>query len=182
MDTQTMQIHHDKHHAGYVKKLNLALKNSNNQFAKIENLIPNINKSDTAVRNNGGGHYNHSLYWRILTPKPSEPKAEILEAINTSFGSLEKFKQIFKDTAKSRFGSGWAWLSLSKDKKLFVSSTPNQDNPLMNFVEKQGTPILGIDVWEHAYYLQYQNLRGDYINNIFNIINWEEVNNNLKLI
>ncbi|MEL6276732.1 MAG: superoxide dismutase [Bacteroidota bacterium] len=177
MDTETMQIHHGKHHAGYVRKLNTALDGMDLTGKTLNNMLATLGEGDTAIRNNGGGHYNHSLFWSILTPQTGmQPNDKLGGAIAETFGSLEDFKTLFLNTAKTRFGSGWGWLSVGADGKLFVSSTPNQDNPLMtNLVEQNGTPILGVDVWEHAYYLRYQNLRGDYLSNFWNIINWEEV-------
>ncbi|WNJ19213.1 superoxide dismutase [Pontibacter sp. G13] len=177
IDQMTMEIHHDKHHAGYVKKLNAALADGSYSFESLEGLLASLTDADTAVRNSGGGHWNHSMFWNIMSPKTGQvPEGQLAEAINSAFGDFEAFKTQFGEAAKTRFGSGWAWLSVDSDKKLFVSSTPNQDNPLMtNLVEQAGTPILGIDVWEHAYYLKYQNLRGSYINEFMTIINWEEV-------
>ncbi|MFT4567230.1 MAG: Fe-Mn family superoxide dismutase [Saprospiraceae bacterium] len=177
IDAQTMEIHHDKHHAGYVRKLNAALKASEVRGSSIEEILANVSDKDTGVRNNGGGHYNHSLFWSNMSPKEAGmPKGDLADAINSAFGSFDTFKEQFSTAAKTRFGSGWAWLSKGAEGKLFVSSTPNQDNPLMSgIVEKVGTPILGIDVWEHAYYLNYQNRRGDYVANFFNTINWDAV-------
>ncbi len=176
IDKTTMQIHHSKHHAGYVKKLNAAKKGTKYDSMKLDELIANVSNKDTGVRNNGGGHFNHSLFWEILTPSSEVSlMGKLLDAINGQFDSFDRFKDLFFDAAKGRFGSGWAWLCIGET-GLFISSTPNQDNPLMKkIVKENGTPILGIDVWEHAYYLNYQNRRGDYINNFFNIINWEEV-------
>ncbi len=177
IDKMTMEIHHGKHHAGYVRKLNAAV--ADNQFKEMPllDILSNVTDTDTAVRNNGGGHYNHSLYWDIIAPNAGgEPDGKLLEAINGAFKSFEEFKNTFSTAAKTRFGSGWAWLSVDDGGKLFVSSTANQDNPLMkNIVEQNGRPILGIDVWEHAYYLNYQNKRGDYIANFFNVIDWKKV-------
>ncbi len=183
IDARTMGIHHGKHHAGYVKKLNAALKGSNFVGKSIESILANVTKSDAGIRNNGGGHYNHSLFWSILGPGGGKPSGDIADAINRDFGSFEKFKEAFQKAGKSVFGSGWAWLCVDEKKKLFITSTPNQDNPLMTkLVAKNGTPILGVDVWEHAYYLNYQNRRGEYLSNIFNVINWEAVGENLKKI
>lgn len=177
IDARTMEIHHDKHHAGYVRKLNAALKDSSIKGSSLEEILPNLSDSDTAVRNNGGGHYNHSLYWSNMSPQSGGvPSGDLGDAINAAFGSFEKFQDLFSTAAKTRFGSGWAWLSQGADGKLFVSSTPNQDNPMMSgLVDQVGTPLLGIDVWEHAYYLNYQNRRGDYVSNFFNTINWNAV-------
>ncbi len=186
IDRRTMEIHHGKHHAGYVKKLNKAVKDTKFANASLEKIMAGVSAStgDTAVRNNGGGHYNHSLFWSILSPSGgTPPSGDLADAINGTFGSFDKFKDAFSAAAKGVFGSGWAWLCVGADKKMFVTSTPNQDNPLMvNVVEKPGTPILGIDVWEHAYYLNYQNRRGDYIGNFFNVIDWGAVNERLKKI
>ena len=178
VDAMTMEIHHDKHHGGYVTKLNAALAESTTFGGKsLEQILAAIGENDTAVRNNGGGHYNHSLFWKVIAPGgASQPSGALGDAINASFGSYYAFASAFADAAKTRFGSGCAWLSKSNDGKLVVSSTPNQDNPLMtNLVEVKGTPILGLDVWEHAYYLQYQNRRADYISSVMDIVNWDAV-------
>lgn len=176
IDEKTMEIHHSKHHQGYVNNLNKAIEGTSAVNLSLVDLLKNISNYSTAVRNNAGGHYNHSLFWTILTPeKNTKPSEKLLHAIDQQFGSMDSLKILINNAAASRFGSGWAWLSLDKDNKLFISSTPNQDNPLMNITEKQGKPILGIDVWEHAYYLKYQNKRGDYLSAIWDIINWEEV-------
>lgn len=181
IDAMTMEIHHGKHHAGYVKKLNAALETAT-QFGgmSLEEIMAAVTAEDTAVRNNGGGHFNHSLYWKIISPSEANaPTGALLEAINGAFGSVEAFSEQFFDAAKTRFGSGWAWLSKDDAGKLFISSTPNQDNPMMtNITDMNGTPILGIDVWEHAYYLNYQNKRGDYITAFMELINWDEVAKN----
>jgi len=178
VDAMTMEIHYSKHHAGYVKNLNAALKD-NSRFAEadLDSIMKLVSSDDTAIRNNGGGHWNHSNFWRWMKPGGSkDPSGALLDAINSTFGSLDAFKTQFSDAAKSRFGSGWAWLSVGIDMKLFVSSTPNQDNPLMSqLADRKGTPILGIDVWEHAYYLNYQNRRPDYVQAFTGIINWDEV-------
>ncbi|WP_232517432.1 MULTISPECIES: superoxide dismutase [Aquimarina] len=173
IDAMTMEIHHSKHHQGYVNKLNKALEESANTSKDITDILRGKNLS-AGVRNNGGGHFNHSLYWDILTPGGSMSDA-FKELIIKNFNSIEAFKGELANAGKKRFGSGWAWLCQDTDKKLFITSTANQDNPLMTVAEKQGHPILGIDVWEHAYYLKYQNKRGDYLNNIINIINWQKV-------
>lgn len=177
IDAKTMEIHHGRHHAGYVSKLNAALMDSKLKGQSLEEMLSSLSQEDVAIRNNGGGHYNHSLFWTIMSPGGGgEPSGNLLDAINGAFGSFSKFKEVFSSAASSRFGSGWAWLNQGADGKLFVSSTPNQDNPLMsNLVEENGSPLLGIDVWEHAYYLNYQNRRGDYINNFFNVIDWNAV-------
>lgn len=179
IDAKTMEIHHGKHHAGYVAKLNAAIEGTDLASKSIEDLISNLSSVDEAkrgaVRNNGGGHYNHTLFWQILSPNGGgEPSGELAEAINSAFGSFADFKQKFSDAAATRFGSGWAWLCV-KNGKLCVCSTPNQDNPLMDIAECPGTPIAGLDVWEHAYYLNYQNRRPDYIAAFFNVINWDKV-------
>ncbi len=180
IDKETMGIHHGKHHAGYVKKLNAAIKETPFERKELLDILSTVTEDDTAVRNNGGGHFNHSLFWNVIAPnKGGAPTGALSEAINATFGSFDGFKETFSSAAKTRFGSGWAWLSLDDAGKLFISSTPNQDNPLMtNIVEQNGTPILGIDVWEHAYYLNYQNKRGDYVQNFFNVINWDAVADN----
>ncbi len=176
IDSQTMKIHHLKHHQGYVNNLNKALEGKSLNNLSLEDILKNISNYSVAVRNNAGGHYNHSLFWTILTPNTNtQPSKKLLEAINQQYGSLDSLKNLINEAAATRFGSGWAWLSIDKDNKLFISTTANQDNPLMNISEQQGTPILGIDVWEHAYYLKYQNKRGDYLSAIWSIINWEEV-------
>ncbi len=177
IDAMTMEIHHDKHHAGYVRKFNTALEGSALSGQTIEQILSTIGSDDTGLRNNGGGHFNHSLFWSVMSPKGGgTPTGDLSDAINTSFGSFEKFKEVFSAAASTRFGSGWAWLTKGTDNKLFVHSSPNQDNPLMTKIsDDKGTPILGLDVWEHAYYLNYQNRRGDYIGNFFNVVNWNEV-------
>lgn len=182
IDAMTMEIHHGKHHAGYVRKLNAALASEASFNGKpLEAILASVTADQTRVRNNGGGHYNHRMFWELLKPgAKTQPDGELAEAINSTFGSFEKFSKQFFTAAKTRFGSGWAWLSVDSNKKLFISSTANQDNPLMtNIVEETGTPIMGIDVWEHAYYLNYQNKRGDYINSFMELINWDQVSANL---
>lgn len=176
IDATTMEIHHDRHHAGYTNNLNAAIDGTDLANQSIEDILANISQHSGAVRNNGGGYYNHSLFWTVMSPDGGgNPTGAVGEAINTAFGSFEQFKDSFAKAAATRFGSGWAWLVM-KDGKLEVSSTPNQDNPLMDIAEVKGTPILGLDVWEHAYYLKYQNKRPDYINAFFHVINWDEVN------
>lgn len=176
IDAKTMEVHHDKHHAGYTKKLNNAIEGTDLEGKTIENILINLDMSNTAVRNNGGGYYNHNLFWEVMSPDGGgEPTGELAEAINSAFGSFEDFKTKFSNAAGSQFGSGWAWLCVHDGGKVEVCSTPNQDNPLMPEVGCGGTPILGIDVWEHAYYLKYQNKRPEYIDAFFNVINWEEV-------
>ncbi|MCH8170842.1 MAG: superoxide dismutase [Bacteroidetes bacterium] len=176
IDKMTMEIHHTKHHNGYVTKLNAAVDGTELEGKTLEELMADVSSHPTAVRNNGGGHFNHSLFWSIMKGGGSSPSGEIADALNSAFGSFDSFKDDFSNAAATRFGSGWAWLIVS-DGSLAITSTPNQDNPLMDVVEKKGTPILGLDVWEHAYYLKYQNKRPEYIDNWFNIINWDEVAN-----
>jgi len=181
IDKQTMEIHHGKHHQAYVTNLNKALEGKPEAGQSIEEIVKNISKFPAPVRNNGGGHYNHSLFWEVIGPnKGGEPKGELAEAINAAFGSFADFKTKFAEAGATRFGSGWAWLSVGADKKLVVSSTPNQDNPLMDIAEVKGTPILGMDVWEHAYYLKYQNRRPDYIAAFWNVVNWDAVAERFK--
>jgi Fe-Mn family superoxide dismutase len=173
IDAQTMEIHHSKHHAAYTNNLNGALEGSDLKGKSIEGIIANASKIATVLRNNGGGFYNHNLYFELLTPGgPPAPEGKLLEALNGSFGSYEAFKEAFTKAALTRFGSGWAWL-VQKGASLVVSSTPNQDNPLMDIAEVQGFPVMGIDVWEHAYYLKYQNRRPEYIEAFFKVINWD---------
>jgi Fe-Mn family superoxide dismutase len=174
IDATTMEIHHDRHHKAYVDNLNKAIEGTDAANLSIEDLMANISKYPAAVRNNGGGHYNHTLFWEILGADGGTPSGELNDAINTAFGSLDGLKEKMNTAGATRFGSGWAWL-IVKDGKLEVTSTPNQDNPLMDVAEVKGTPILGIDVWEHAYYLKYQNKRPDYLGAIWNVINWNEV-------
>ena len=176
IDKMTMEIHHGKHHQAYVTNLNKALEGKPEANSPIEDIIKNISKFPPAVRNNGGGHYNHTMFWTLLSPNGGgEPTGELATAINSSFGSFADFKTKFAEAGATRFGSGWAWLTVGADKKLQVSSTPNQDNPLMDLAEVKGTPILGMDVWEHAYYLKYQNRRPDYIAAFWNVVNWNHV-------
>ena len=174
IDATTMQIHHDKHHQAYVDNLNKALAGTDGENLSLADLMANISKYPAAVRNNGGGHYNHSLFWQILGNNNSQPSDELAKAINSTFGSLDALKEKMNAAGTTRFGSGWAWL-IVKGGQLEVCSTPNQDNPIMDIAEVKGTPILGIDVWEHAYYLKYQNKRPDYLKAIWNVINWAEV-------
>lgn len=174
IDAKTMEIHHDKHHNAYVTKLNEAIAGTDAENLSIEDLMANISKYGAGVRNNGGGHYNHTLFWEILGPGGNEPSGKLNDAINNTFGTLNGLKDKVNAAGATRFGSGWAWL-IVKDGNLEVCSTPNQDNPLMDDAEVKGTPILGIDVWEHAYYLNYQNRRPDYLGAIWNVINWDAV-------
>lgn len=176
IDAKTMEIHHDKHHNGYVTNLNKAVEGTDLAGKSLEELMKNVSSAPTAVRNNGGGHYNHSLFWTVLCPDGGgEPTGEIADAINKKFGSFAEFKEKFNNAAATRFGSGWAWLIVNGSGELEVTSTPNQDNPVMDLAEVKGTPILGLDVWEHSYYLKYQNKRPEYINAFWNLVNWEEV-------
>ena len=176
IDSKTMQIHHGKHHAGYTSKLNAAIEGTDLEGKSIEEILKTLDMSNSAVRNNGGGYYNHCLFWDIMSPNTGGlPTGDLGEAINKSFGSFEEFKSKFSAAAGTRFGSGWAWLCVHSNGDLEVCSTANQDNPLMSGEGCDGAPILGIDVWEHAYYLNYQNRRPDYVNAFFNVINWESV-------
>tara|TARA_R110000782_G_scaffold224160_4_gene311047 strand:- start:109 stop:717 length:609 start_codon:yes stop_codon:yes gene_type:complete len=176
IDARTMEIHHTKHHNGYTAKLNAAIEGTKLEGKSIEDILTGLDMNNGAVRNNGGGFYNHSLFWTILSPNGGgKPSGELAKAIDTAFGSFDAFKEKFTTAAGTRFGSGWAWLCVHKGGKVEVCSTPNQDNSLMPGVGCGGHPILGLDVWEHAYYLNYQNKRPDYIEAFFNIINWDEV-------
>lgn len=183
LDARTMEIHHDKHHAGYTKKLNAAIEGSDLAEMSIEDILANVSKHGAGVRNNGGGYYNHDLFWKVMSPNGGgQPSGELSAAIDKAFGSFDEFKAKFSEAAGSRFGSGWAWLCV-KDGELKVCSTANQDNPLMDVEAENGcggTPILGLDVWEHAYYLNYQNRRPDYVQAFFNVVNWEEVTRRYK--
>ncbi len=175
IDEATMRVHHLGHHQGYTNGLNAAIEGTCYENMSIEEILKKIHVSETAIRNNGGGYYNHNLYWSIMSPNGGgEPTGSLADAIKDAFGSFENFKDQFKKAGLSRFGSGWTWL-LNRHGKLSICTTPNQDNPLMRFSECIGTPILGMDVWEHAYYLKHQNKRGNYIDDFFNVINWEEV-------
>lgn len=176
IDTKTMQIHHGKHHAGYTNNLNNAIKGTDLETMSIETILAELDLNNAAVRNNGGGFFNHSLFWNVMSPNGGGvPSGDLASAINDSFGSFDEFKSTFSKAAGTRFGSGWAWLCVHPGGKLEVCSTPNQDNPLMKGVGCGGQPILGLDVWEHAYYLNYQNRRPDYISGFFNVINWDFV-------
>jgi len=180
IDARTMEIHHGKHHAGYTNNLNAAVAGTDLEGKSVEDILAGVSGHSAAVRNNGGGFYNHNLYWNVIAPGGSpNPEGVLLDAINDSFGSVENFRETFVKAAVTRFGSGWAWWIL-QEKGLVISSTPNQDNPLMDVAEVQGTPILGIDVWEHAYYLNYQNRRPDYVNAFWNLVNWDEVARRFK--
>ena len=176
IDARTMEIHHSKHHNGYTTKLNGAVAGTDLEEKSIEDILTNLDMSNGAVRNNGGGFYNHSLFWKVMNPNDKGTlSGELKEAIEAAYGSKEAFMEAFSNAAATQFGSGWAWLCVHKGGKVEVCATPNQDNPLMPGVSCEGTPILGLDVWEHAYYLNYQNRRPDYINAFFNVINWNEV-------
>lgn len=177
VDAQTMEIHYTKHAAGYVNNLNKAILGTPMEKESLEKILSHVSKESSAVRNNAGGHYNHELFWTVLTPnKNTQPSEKLLKAINETFGNLDNFKKEMSKSGAERFGSGWAWLIVTPEKKLAITSTANQDNPLMDIAEVKGTPILGIDVWEHAYYLKYQNKRADYLTAIWNVLNWDEVN------
>lgn len=176
IDSETMNIHYNKHFRGYYTKFLKAIEGSPLEMMTLQEIFANVSKYDAAVRNNAGGFYNHAMFWTIMSPDGGgKPGAKLEEAIVNSFGSMDNFKKEFEAAAASQFGSGWAWLSKDSQGNLFVSSTPNQDNPLMDVVEKQGHPILGLDVWEHAYYLRYQNKRTSYIGNFWEVVNWSEV-------
>lgn len=182
IDALTMEIHYTKHHKAYVDNLNKAVAAEKIENTDLEGLLKNCSHFSAAIRNNGGGHYNHSFFWKLITPGASgEPEGKLKEAILSAFGSLENFKTKFGDAAKNRFGSGWAWLIVNKEGKLDIASTPNQDNPLMDISELKGKPVLGLDVWEHAYYLHYQNRRPDYINAWWNVVNWKQAEKNYSL-
>lgn len=178
IDARTMEIHHSKHHNAYVTNLNNAVAGTPAENSSLEDLMANMSSHSAAVRNNGGGHFNHSLFWSVMAPNAGgNPTGALGEAIAAQFGSFDAFKEEFAKAAATRFGSGWAWLCVDASKKLCVCSTPNQDNPLMDLADCKGTPILGLDVWEHAYYLNYQNRRPDYIGAFWNVVNWTEVAN-----
>ena len=179
IDAKTMEIHHTKHHQGYTNKFNNAIEGTDLEDQAIEDIFSSVSKHSTAVRNNGGGFYNHSLFWSILAPNAGgAPTGDLAEAIDDAFGSFDAFKEEFASAAGGRFGSGWAWLIVNGEGDLEITSTPNQDNPLMDVADVQGTPILGLDVWEHAYYLNYQNRRPDYISSFWNVVNWHQVAKN----
>lgn len=175
IDKATMEIHHTKHHQAYVNNLNKAIEGTELEGKTLDEMFSMMSKLPAAVRNNGGGHWNHDLFWKLMQPGGAkQPEGKLADAINSAFGSFEDFKKKFSEAAIGRFGSGWAWLVVS-DGKLVISSTPNQDNPLMDVAEVKGTPILGLDVWEHAYYLKYQNRRPEYVENWWNVVNWDVV-------
>lgn len=176
IDAKTMEIHHDKHHGTYVSKLNDAIAGTDMEKVSLEELLKFVSKRPVAVRNNGGGHYNHTMFWEIMKPNGGgKPSGALNAALESEFGTFDDFKKKFSEAAAARFGSGWAWLIIGTDGKLKITSTPNQDNPLMDVADVQGTPVLGLDVWEHAYYLKYQNRRPEYIDAFWNVINWEAV-------
>ena len=180
IDTQTMQIHHGKHHQAYVDNLNKAIAGTEHENKSLEELVANAGKISPAVRNNGGGHWNHTFFWESLDEKGGGmPSGKLAEAIHAAFGTFDAFKEKFAQAGMTRFGSGWAWL-IVKDGKLEVSSTPNQDNPLMDVADVKGTPILGVDVWEHAYYLKYQNRRADYLAAFWNVVDWKKVSDRFE--
>ena len=178
IDALTMEIHHSKHHQAYIDNLNKAIGGTPNEHLSLEVIVKNAGSISPAVRNNGGGHWNHSFFWESLSPNKSSHNEKLLTAINASFESVDNFKTLFAQAGMTRFGSGWAWL-IKKDEKLVICSTPNQDNPLMDVAEVKGTPILGVDVWEHAYYLKYQNKRADYLAAFWNVVNWDKVGERL---
>ncbi len=175
IDAETMELHYSKHHQGYFNKFTKEIENTELTKTPMHEIFKNIGKYSSGIRNNGGGYYNHSLFWKNLSPTPGSPNLKLTEAIDADFGSMDKFKDEFFSAAKTQFGSGWAWLVLTPEKKLKIGNTPNQDNPLMPLADIQGIPLIAFDVWEHAYYLNYQNKRGDYIHAFWNIINWSEV-------
>ena len=181
IDARTMEIHHTKHHGAYTSKLNDAIKGTDLESKSIEEIMSNISSASPAVRNNGGGYFNHNLFWTVMSPNGGgKPSGELFDAIKKAFGSFEEFKEKFNAAAATRFGSGWAWLVKKSNGELVVTSSPNQDNPTMDIADVKGTPILGLDVWEHAYYLNYQNRRPDYISAFWNVVNWEEVERRFK--
>lgn len=183
IDAQTMEIHYSKHAAGYATNLNDAAKAEGVDTSKsLEDVLRRVSKYSTNMRNNAGGHYNHELFWKCMTPNQAQPAGELANAINSSFGSFEAFKTQFSDAGKNRFGSGWAWLVVDNDKRLRIGSTPNQDNPLMDVAEIKGFPLLGLDVWEHAYYLRYQNKRPDYIAAWWKVVNWNYINDRYQSV
>ncbi|MBW7848556.1 MAG: superoxide dismutase [Bacteroidales bacterium] len=175
IDAQTMEIHYSRHHRAYYDNFMKAIAGTDLEYMSLGDIMAHISNYPAAVRNNAGGYFNHSLFWTVMSPDGGQPEGALLQALNESFGSLEAFKKQFEQAAATRFGSGWAWLSMDVGGKLFISSTPNQDNPLMDVVNEKGTPILALDVWEHAYYLRYQNKRASYISAFWDVVNWKEV-------
>ena len=180
IDAQTMELHYTKHHQGYYNNFLKAVDGTKLEETPLENIFSSISKESETIRNNGGGYYNHNLFWENMTPSKQQIPGNLQKAIEKDFGSVDAFKEEFSTAAKSRFGSGWAWLAVDEKGKLFVTSTPNQDNPLMDLADERGTPLLGLDVWEHAYYLKYQNRRAEYVDNFWNIVNWDVVNKRLQ--
>jgi Fe-Mn family superoxide dismutase len=180
IDARTMEIHYDKHHRAYYNNMMAALKGTANENSTIEELMKNVSKLGDALRNNGGGYYNHNLFWANMAKGMATPSQDMVKALEAAFGTFDKFKETFGNAGKTRFGSGWAWLYLTADKKLAVGSTPNQDNTIMDLSPVKGTPLLALDVWEHAYYLKYQNRRPDYIEAFWNVVNWQEVEKRYK--
>jgi Fe-Mn family superoxide dismutase len=175
-----MEIHYDKHHRAYYTNFVNAIKGTAIEKSTMKEIFASMSKQSDAVKNNGGGYYNHLFFWNNMVKGPTTPSKELSDEINKTFGSFDKFKEAFNTSAKTRFGSGWAWLYVTSDKKLAVGSTPNQDNPLMDNSPIKGTPLLALDVWEHAYYLKYQNKRADYVEAFWNVVNWDEVNRRYK--
>lgn len=182
IDARTMEIHHTKHHAAYTNNLNNAIAGGEYEHLSIEQILKNVSGKPVAVRNNGGGYYNHNLFWTVMSSRGGgKPAGELADAINKFFGTFDVFKEKFSTAAATRFGSGWAWLTKNEKGELMISSTPNQDNPLMDVADVKGFPLLGLDVWEHAYYLKYQNRRPEYIEAFWNVVNWDEVARRFKL-
>lgn len=180
IDAQTMELHYTKHHQGYYNNFIAAVKDTKLADTPLERIFESVSKESATVRNNGGGFFNHNLFWENMTPDQQDVPADLKNAIEKDFGSMDSFKEEFSSASKTRFGSGWGWLALDGNGKLFVTSTPNQDNPLMDMADERGIPLLGLDVWEHAYYLKYQNKRAEYVDNFWNIVNWNIVNDRLK--
>jgi superoxide dismutase, Fe-Mn family len=180
IDAQTMELHYTKHHQGYYNNFMKAAKDSKLAETPLKEIFKSISKESETVRNNGGGYYNHNLFWENMTPDQQDIPGDLRKAVEKDFGTFDAFKEKFSEASKTRFGSGWGWLAINNSGKLFVTSTPNQDNPLMDVASEKGIPLLGLDVWEHAYYLKYQNRRAEYVDNFWNIVNWEVVNKRLK--
>ncbi|MFW5830772.1 MAG: superoxide dismutase [Prolixibacteraceae bacterium] len=180
IDAQTMELHYTKHHRGYYNNFMSAAKDTRLADTPIEEIFKSVSRESETVRNNGGGYYNHALFWENMTPSQQNIPGSLRTAIENDFGSVDAFKEEFSTASKTRFGSGWGWLAVDNNGKLFVTSTPNQDNPLMDVADDRGTPLLGLDVWEHAYYLKYQNRRAEYVDNFWNLVNWEVVNKRLQ--
>ena len=182
IDAQTMELHYSKHHQGYYTNFMNAIKGTPEAKLTLKDIFAKVSSLSSAIRNNGGGFYNHVLFWENMGPKKTTPSAELQKAIERDFGSFDKFREVFANAAKTQFGSGWAWLAADGNGKLFVSSTPNQDNPLMDVADKKGTPLLALDVWEHAYYLHYQNRRAEYVDNFWKVVNWDKVDERFQKI